>query len=151
MRLFSIKISKGLASLALVMALIGGATAQVNAASSGSKTINSTYGTLTGQVIGSIFVDAKNINTNAKTTKNVPRLMADVEIQYYKTGRTICHEGTCWKTNANQTGTDVDMSHYKNVLNKNIKDDFLNTKLTAYGCAEAIVKKAYTVYTSCTY
>lgn len=38
------------------------------------------HGTLTGQVIGSIFVDAKNINTNAKTTKNVPRLMADVEI-----------------------------------------------------------------------
>ena len=144
------KIFKCIVSLSLVAALTSGTIVKVDAASVASKTINDTYGKITGQVKGSIFVDAKNINTSATTTKKVPKLMANVDIHYYTTGNVICHEGTPFNTNVKHVGTDVDMSHFKNVI-KNKYDGFLNTKLTAYGCAEAIVKKAYTFYTSCTY
>ncbi len=138
-------------SLALVVALLGGMTTQVNAASEDSKKINSTYGKITGSVSGFIFCGAKNINTSAKTTKKVPRLMANVEIQYYKTGKTITYGGTSWMQDTKYAGDDVDMIHFKNALKNNKYDGFLNTKLTSYGCAEAIVTKAYTVYTSCIY
>ena len=139
------------ASLALVVALLGGTTVKVNAASTASKKINNTYGKITGSVEGSIFCGAKNINTSANSTKKVPRLMANVEVQYYKTGKTINYGGTSWMQDVKYAGADVDMIHFKNALKNNKYDGFLNTKLTAYGCAEAIVKKAYTVYTSCVY
>lgn len=151
MKYFDVKICKYIASLALVVVLISGTSVKVNAAPSGSITINTTYGNLTGQVRASIFVDAKNINTTAKTTKKVPRLMTNVDIHYYKTGNLICRDGIGWEKDVKYLSTDVDMGHFKNALNNNKCDGFLNTKLTAYGCAEAIVKKAYTVYTSCTY
>ncbi len=151
MKYITNRLVKVTVSLALVVTLIGGTAIKVNAADTASKKINSTYGKITGSVSGFIFCGAKNINTHAKTTKKVPRLMTHVEVQYYKTGKTIAHGGTSWLTNVTDAGDDVDMIHFKNALKNNKYDGFLNTKLTAYGCAEAIVKKAYTVYTSCVY
>ena len=151
MKYFKSKIVKCFVSLAIVAAFVSGTAIKVDAASSASKTINDTYGKITGQVQGSKSLGAKNINTSATTTKKVPRLATTVEIQYYKTGNLICTEGCPWQTDTKYVGVDVDMIHFKNALNSNKYDGFLNTKLTAYGCAEAIVKKAYTVYTSCTY
>lgn len=151
MNYYTNRLFKWVISLVLIIVFVNGTAIKIDAASKASKTINSTYGKITGQVLGSIQCGAKNININAKTTKKVPRLMTNVDVQYYKTGKLIGGDGTDWEQNSKYVARDVDMSHFKNVLNNNKKDGFLKTKLTAYGCSEAIVKKAYTVYTSCVY
>ncbi len=122
-----------------------------NAATQGTKKINDKYGELTGKLTKYKSCGAKWILSTAETTKKVPRLMATGEVQYYTTGEEIIGFGTWWEVNTKQVGEEVDMIHFKNKQNHNKYDGFLNTKLTAYGCAEAIVKKSYTVYTSCTY
>ena len=142
---------RDLLTLVLAVAVFIGTATNVHAASKANKKINNTYGYITGEVKGSIFCGAKNINSYARTGKNVPRLMTSVEVQYYNTGKKICDEGTEWRNNVRYAGVDVDLIHFKNALKGKKYDGFLHTKLTAYGCAEAIVKKSYTVYTTCVY
>lgn len=144
------RFTKVMVSLAVIVALLGSAT-KVNAASSGSKTINSTYGKLKGETFGGMYTTGKYFESDAATTKKVPRIYADIEIQYYQTGKTIAKDMSGWKSNSKLAATYVYMDKFKNALKNNKKDGFVNTKCTAYGCAEAIVKKAYTVYTSKVY
>lgn len=134
-------------SFALVVALLG-STSIVNAASTGSKAINSTYGNIKGETFGITLYSQKHFESIAETTKKVPRIWADIDIKYYATGNTIITKSTGWKYDSKCAGVTVDMSKYKNALNNNTRDGFLKTKCTAYGCAEAIVKTSYTVYTS---
>lgn len=145
------KIAKVTVSLALVVAVLGGTTIKVNAAVTASKKINDTYGKITGETEGSSSAWGKYFLSSATTTKKVPRVQADLEVQYYSTGKTIDTDYSGWKSNSKKAYAELDMAHFKNQQNNNKKDGFLNTKCTAYGCAEAIVKKAYTVYTSCVY
>lgn len=89
--------------------------------------------------------------STATTEKKVPRVQADLEVQYNSTGKTIGTEYSGWKSDSKNAYAEIDMNHFKNKEKNNEKDGFLYTKCTAYGCAEAIIKKAYTVYTSCVY
>ncbi len=137
-------------AFALVVALIG-CSANANAASKASKSINSTYGSITGETYG---LDVKNsgkmFESRARTTKRVPKIYTDIDLKYYTTGNTIAKDNH-WVTNSNTVLVTMYMNRYKNALNNNRKDGFVKTKCTAYGCAEAIISKSYTVYTSCVY
>ncbi len=142
---------KGTTAFALVVALIG-CSVNANAASKATKSINSTYGSITGETYGSKFSNGgKYLESSAQTTKKVPRLWADIDIKYYATGKTIVKKNTGWVQNSRLVYANAYMDNYSNELNNNKKDGFVNTKCTAYGCAEAIVSKSYTVYTSCVY
>lgn len=147
MRQIEKKLAKVMMAFALVAALFG-SVAKVNAASTGSITINTTYGTLKGRTVGDVGYPGKYFESSATTTKAVPRLWSDIDIKYYTTGNTITTRTSGWCSNSKLAVAGVYMSQYKNAQNGNRKDGFVNTRCTAYGCAEAIVKKAYTVYTS---
>lgn len=137
-------------AFSLVVALFGG-TAKVNAASTGSTYINKTYGNIRGEVFGITQYGQKHFESIAETDKKVPRLWADIDMKYHSTGNTIVKRSSGWKSSSKCAGITVDMNQYRNALNGNKRDGFLATKCTAYGCAEAIVKSSYTVYTSCVY
>lgn len=63
---------RDLLTLVLAVAVFIGTATNVHAASKANKKINNTYGYITGEVKGSIFCGAKNINSYARTGKNVP-------------------------------------------------------------------------------
>ncbi len=142
------KLFKCILSLSLVVALTSGTIVKVDAASKATKSINSTYGSITGEISGGVGYLGKEFESGAFTTKKVPKIYTDIDVKYYTTGKTIAKVNH-WETNSNAAVVMVKMERYKNALNNNKKDGFKKTKCTAYGCAEAIVKKSYTVYTSC--
>ncbi len=142
------KLFKCILSLSLVVALTSGTIVKVDAASKETKSINSTYGSITGETYGSVGDPGKVFESTAFTTKKVPKLYTDIDVKYYTTGKTIAKDNK-WSTNINIAVVTMYMDRYTNALNNNKKDGFVKTKCTAYGCAEAIVKKSYTVYTSC--
>ncbi len=144
------KVFKVFMTLALVLALLGGTT-KVNAASSDKLFINDKYGKLKGRVFGTKDPLGKYFESQAETKGKVPRIYSDIEVQYHKTGKTIAKDTSNWKYDNNLAHAYVEMDKIPNELNKNKKDGFIGTKCTAYGCAEAIVKKAYTIFTSCIY
>lgn len=150
MRQINKKIFKTSIMLALILSMMGSMT-KVSAASKASKTIDGTLGKITGEIFGTKGTTGKYFESDAITTKKVPRLYADMDLKYYSTGKRITKASSGWETNSKLTASYVYMDRYKNALKNNKKDGFVGTKVTAYGCAEAIVKKAYTVYTSCTY
>ncbi len=133
---------KKVAALALVVALVSSSTV-VNAATA-SKRINDTYGIITGKVFGVMAPTGKYFESSAGTTKKVPNLYAELEIQVNSTGKKITSKSTGWQKDTKHTAIYEYMDSYK-------KDGYRSTKLAAYGCAEALVKKTYTVYTSCVY
>lgn len=144
------KVFRFIMVFALVITTIGG-TVKVNASSTGSKDINDTYGKIYGKTFGTKGTMGKYFESDAETTKKVPRIYADIEVMYYTTGNKIASETSGWVNNSKLTAAYVYMDKFKNAQKNNKKDGFVNTKCTAYGCAEAIVKKSYTVYTSCVY
>ncbi len=151
MKYITNRLVKVTVSLALVVALLGGTAIKVNAAATGSKKINDTYGKLTGTTTGNNGSLGKVFENHANTTKKVPRLRSTLEVVYYSLGDRIGEDKPAWQTNVKKAVAQIEMSHFKNKKNNNKKDGFVNTKCTAYGCAEAIVKDAYTVYTSYVY
>lgn len=144
------KLLKVFLTLALLLALLGG-TSKVNAASSDKAFINNKYGYLKGTVLGTKDPLGKYFESQAETKVKVPRIYSDIEVQYYKTGKTIAKDTSNWQYDNKLAHAYIELDKTPNALNNNKKDGFIGTKCTAYGCAEVIVKKAYTVFTSCIY
>lgn len=142
------KITKVLTLSALIGSLSLGT--MVSAASSGKTYINNTYGYLNGETYGYINMDSKWFETNASTTRSVPRLRVSLEVQYYSTGTSIQSRQLEWSYNTSFVGDNMDMIHFKN-RQTNKYDGFLNTKVRSYGTADAITSKPYVVYTSYVY
>ena len=114
-------------------------------ASAGSRKINDTYGTIRGEIEGGKNARSKCFAVESKVSKKVvPRLMAGIEVYRYSTGKYIGAETSGWQRNSKRAGCDIDMAHFGN-------KGYVSIKCTAYGTHEAIIKKAYTVYTSTIY
>lgn len=130
----------------LFVVLLAVATGTVSyAASSGSRSINNTYGKLNGTIGAGKIGGAKVFSVYSKVTKKaVPRIMAEVEVFVYSTGAHIGSDSSGWMTNTDRAGYDIYMDKFRS-------DGYGTTKCTAYGTHEAIIKNAYTVYTSTVY
>lgn len=140
------KIKKIIVSMSLAAAMISGVS--VSAASSGSTYINSKYGYLHGAVSGGIWGDQKNFSSSASTTVAVPRLRTRLEVKYYTTGGSVLIADPEWEYDTKRSSfLGCDTYKLYNKLTKSY-DGFVNTKLTAYGTADAITSTPYVVYTS---
>lgn len=116
-----------------------------------SKYIGS-YGYLTGTVSCFVDIDEKVCNSYAITTQKVPNIRSLVEVKYYLTGIDIAQNSSDWISDAKNAGTqDIEMHHFKNKLNNNRYDGFLNTELATYGTGDAITGDPYVVYTKVVY
>ena len=132
----------GLAMGLMASSLFG---TSIYAASAGSRKINDTYGTIRGEIEGGKNARSNCFAVESKVSKKVvPRLMAGIEVYRYSTGKYIGAETSGWQRNSKRAGCDIDMAHFGN-------KGYVSIKCTAYGTHEAIIKKAYTVYTSTIY
>lgn len=145
------KFAKKMMALMLVGCVMGSMPVEA-ASSTANKYINSTYGYLTGNVEGGYDGFEKLYYSYAETTKPVNKIRSKLSVCYYSTGKVIGDgENTGWRYNSNSAHTcNYEMHHFKNALTGKY-DNFVNTKCTAYGTADAITSKAYAVYTSVTF
>lgn len=118
----------------------------------GSKSLPSSYGSLKGKVMGFDSGVGRNFASFANTGKKVTKIRAKLTVQYYKSGNNIGPGDTSgWNRNAKSAHTDdYDLHHW---TNKEKKTDgyFKNTVCVGYGTADAIIEKAYAVYTKVKY
>lgn len=116
----------------------------------GCKYISKKYGYLTGKV--SCFwsgspLNEKIANASAKTKSNVSKIRATLTVNYYNSGIKIDKETSHWLKNSKAAYTpDYEAHHTKN-RETGKYDGLKNTKIVAYGAADAIQEKAYVVYT----
>lgn len=119
----------------------------------GRTYINSTYGYLEGSTYGGYqaSLGEKMYSSFAETTVAVPRIRAYMKVMYAKSGNTLGEETSDWKYNDDYAGTcTFEMHHFRNE-ETGLYDGFVNTRCVAYGTADAIVDKAYAVYTRLVY
>ena len=110
------------------------------------------YGKLKGEVVGHGADLIKNFASYADSTKKVPRIRAKLSVEYYKSGDNIGPgDSTGWITNEKTASTgDYDLHHWRN-KEKNTDSGFRKTTCVGYGTADAIIEKAYAVYTKVIY
>lgn len=146
------KLTKIITVVMIATCILGSSISTSAKTDSGSVYISNKYGSLNGSTDGSMGYKEKTYNTQAKTTKKVPKIRAKLSVCYKATGVFLgSGENTGWLANSKLALTcDYEMHHFYNKLTKKY-DGFVNTKCVAYGTADAITAKAYTVYTSVTY
>lgn len=116
----------------------------------GCKYIDKKHGYLTGEVSCFWFgspLNEKIANASAETKANVSKIRATLTVNYYNSGVEIDKETSHWLKNRKAAYTpDYEAHHTKN-RETGKYDGLKNTKIVAYGAADAIQEKAYVVYT----
>lgn len=118
------------------------------AVSKDTKNLPGSYGKLKGEVYAFKSGGCKNFSSYAETSKKVTKIRAKLAVQYYKSGKNIGPGDTSgWNKNAKYASTyDYDLHHWRNTEQKN-DGGFTKTVCVGYGTADAIIEKAYAVYT----